>query len=65
MEKELMELAARLIETAEVCRGCEWDVEKFELVQLLTSLEREAKEIMGLAGTYAATKSVSEITGQV
>lgn len=40
----LLNVVKRLLETAEVCRECDWNVEAHELVSLLTSLEREAKE---------------------
>ena len=42
---ELLALTRRVIETAKICRDCEWDVSKYELVQLLTSLEAEAIEV--------------------
>ena len=41
---DLLALALRLVETASLCRDCEWDVQKHELIQLLTGLESEAKE---------------------
>ena len=40
---DLLALALRLVETASLCRDCEWDVQKHELIQLLTGLESEAK----------------------
>ena len=40
----LLNLALRLIETVDVCRGCEWNVLPHEYVQLFTSLEKEARE---------------------
>lgn len=46
---ELLALAERLVETAKVCRDCEWDVQSHELIQLLTGLEREAKEAINKA----------------
>jgi hypothetical protein len=46
---ELLALAERLVETARICRDCEWDVMNHELIQLLTSLEREAKETIAKA----------------
>ena len=45
----LLTVAKRLVETATVCRDCEWDVQTHELVQLLTSLEREAIEAIAQA----------------
>ena len=41
---DLLALALRVVETATICRDCEWDVQKHELIQLLTRLEQEAKE---------------------
>ena len=44
--RRLARVLKRLIETAEACRECDWNVEAWELVYLLTSLEREAKEAL-------------------
>ena len=46
---DLLALALRLVETASLCRDCEWDVQKHELIQLLTGLESEAKEAINKA----------------
>lgn len=46
---DLLDLAERLVETATLCRDCNWDVLNHELVQLLTSLEREANEAIATA----------------
>ena len=47
--KALLALALRLVETATICRDCEWDVLNHELIQLLTGLESEAKEAIAKA----------------
>jgi len=47
---DLLALALRVVETATVCRDCEWEVLNHELVQLLTSLESEAREAINKAG---------------
>lgn len=39
-------LSMRVIEVVKICRDCEWDVQKHELIQLLTGFEQEAKEII-------------------
>jgi hypothetical protein len=48
---DLLALALRLVETASLCRDCEWDVQKHELIQLLTGLESEAKEAINKTKT--------------
>ena len=47
--EELLAMAERLGETATICRDCEWNMLNHELIQLLTSLESEAKEAIAKA----------------
>ena len=47
---DLLTLCKRLVETATLCRDCEWEVLNHELIQLLTSLESEAMEAIAKAG---------------
>jgi len=46
---ELLAMAKRLVETTTICRDCEWNMLNHELIQLLTSLESEAKEAIAKA----------------
>ena len=45
---ELLALAERLVETVKLCQDCKWDVLHWELVHLMTGLEREAKETIAM-----------------
>ena len=46
---DLLDVVNSLLKTVETCRGCEWDVQSQEYVQLFTDLEAEAKAAVAKA----------------
>ena len=47
---DLLALSQSVVETATLCRDCDWNVLKGELVELLTGLERDAEKAIAKAG---------------
>ena len=46
---DLLGVVKSLLDAVEICRGCEWDVQSQEYVQLLTDLEAKAKRALAKA----------------